>query len=188
MSKSSESSTVDSSVSAGSGDQEVTDARISNASTVTLHFSLALEDGSIIDSNFEGEPATFTMGDGSLLSGFESVLLGLKKGQKSTFSITPEHGFGQHNPSNLQTIKRQQFAPDTELSIGLVMSFADAAKGELPGVISEINADDVVVDFNHPLAGKTIVFNVHIIKVQITEAEVLAPGTTTSPGAKGVAL
>lgn len=140
--------------------------KITRKSQVKLHFSLALEDGSIIDSNFDGTPARFCMGDGSLLSGFEDVLVGMHVGQGNSFVITPEHGFGQHNPSNLQTMKRNQFAPDMTLSVGLVVSFADAAKGELPGVISAIDEDEVVVDFNHPLAGKAIVFKVKIIEVQ----------------------
>lgn len=139
---------------------------ITKASRVTLHFSLALEDGSIIDSNFEATAATFAMGDGSLLPGFEDVLIGMKAGQENSFLITPEHGFGQHNPSNLQAIKRRQFAPDIPLGVGLVVSFADAAKSELPGVISAVDNDEVIVDFNHPLAGKAILFKVRIIAVQ----------------------
>ncbi|MBV1932686.1 MAG: peptidylprolyl isomerase [Porticoccaceae bacterium] len=148
-----------------------TNGKITRNSQVTLHFSVALEDGSIIDSNFDGTPARFTMGDGSLLSGFEDVLIDMSVGQENSFLITPEHSFGQHNPSNLQTIKRKQFAPDMALSVGLVVSFADAAKGELPGVISSLNDDEVIVDFNHPLAGKAILFKVQIIKVQGIEVQ-----------------
>ena len=152
-------------------------SEITRNSQVTLHFSVALEDGAIIDSNFEGSPARFTMGDGSLLSGFEDVLIGMSVGQENSFLITPEHGFGQHNPSNLQTIKRKQFAPDMALSVGLVVSFADAAKGELPGVISSLNDDEVIVDFNHPLAGKAILFKVQIIEVQVIDVQ--APASET---------
>ena len=143
---------------------------ITETSTVTLHFSLALEDGSIIDSNFDGAPATFTMGDGSLLPGFEDALVGLSIDQRNSFVISPERGFGQHNPSNLQTLKRKEFAADMDLSVGLVISFADAAKGELPGVISTIGDEEVIVDFNHPLAGKAILFEVQIISIETADA------------------
>lgn len=146
---------------------------VTRSSTVSLYFSLALEDGSIIDSNFDRTPATFTMGDGSLLIGFEDVLIGMQVGQRQRFLIGPEQGFGQHNPSNLQTIKRGQFAPDMVLSVGLVVSFADAAKGELPGVITALDDVEVSVDFNHPLAGKVIIFDVHIVKIQ---AQAVAKG------------
>lgn len=133
---------------------------------VTLHFALRLEDGKVIDSNFEREPATFTVGDGNLLMGFEKVILGLLEGDRGTFVIKPEEGFGQRNPNNIQEIARTQFSPEIELSEGLMLSFADAQKAELPGVVQEFNEDVVVVDFNHPLAGRDIVFEVAILRIE----------------------
>ena len=159
---------------------------ITENSKVTLHFSLALEDGSIIDSNFEGAPATFTMGDGSLLPGFEDALVGLSIDQRSSFVIGPERGFGQRNPSNLQTLKRKEFATDMELSVGLVISFADAAKGELPGVISAFSDEEVIVDFNHPLAGKSILFEVQIISIETADAVSVGEGSTDVISVDGV--
>ena len=132
--------------------------------TVTLHFAIKLEDGQVIDSNFDGEPATFSVGDGNLLEGFEKSLFGLEQGMKQTLTILPENGFGMPNPSNVQRIPRTQFE-GMELEQGLVISFSDAANGELPGVISEFDEKMVSVDFNHPLAGKRISFEVAILKV-----------------------
>lgn len=138
---------------------------------VTLHFALRLEQGEIVDSTFERAPATFTVGDGSLLPSFERKLFGLTKGRRETFSVTPEEAFGQPNPANVQHFKRSQFAADMELHEGLVISFADASKAELPGVIKSFDADTVVVDFNHPLAGRTIEFDVEIIDVQSADVQ-----------------
>ncbi len=132
---------------------------------VTLHFALKLENGDIIDSTFDKAPATFTIGDGSLLPGFERKLFGLRKGSREQFHLLPEDAFGQPNPNNVQRFKRDQFDPALELHKGLVISFADASKAELPGVVSEFDAQHVVVDFNHPLAGKTIMFDVEIVEV-----------------------
>jgi len=143
----------------------MSDQIIHNESKVTLHFSLTLEDGSVVDSTFEREPATFTMGDGSLLVGFEQALLGLKAGDKNTAEVLPEQGFGQPNPNNIQTFSRSDFSVDQQLEVGLVISFADASNTELPGVVSSIEGDTVKIDFNHPLAGRTIAFNVEIIDV-----------------------
>lgn len=139
---------------------------VSEGTKVTLHFSITLASGELIDSTFEQEPATFTVGDGNLLEGFEEVVMGLSAGSKEVFTISPEKGFGQHNPSNLQTIKRDQFGDDITLEKGLVLSFADAQKAELPGVVAEFTDEEVVVDFNHPLAGKEVLFEVDIIKVE----------------------
>ena len=83
--------------------------RIDSGTTVTLHFSLALENGHIVDSNFETVPATFTVGDGNLLAGFEKSLMGLVDGDEREFSIQPENAFGQHNPQNVQAVERNNF-------------------------------------------------------------------------------
>ncbi|WGP00477.1 FKBP-type peptidyl-prolyl cis-trans isomerase [Saccharophagus degradans] len=133
---------------------------------VTLHFALTLEDGAVVDSNFESKPATFVVGDGKLLPGFEQAIFGLIAGDKKAMKIPPEQGFGQPNPNNIQEVKRKVFAADMELAQGLVVSFADANGGEMPGVIAEIGEEIVKVDFNHPLAGREITFEVEIVSVK----------------------
>ena len=133
---------------------------------VTMHFALRLPDGEVIDSNFERDPATFTVGDGNLLQGFEKAIYGLQEGDCKTLVIKPEDGFGQRNPNNVQEIARNQFGADIELEEGLMLSFADAQKTELPGVVKRFNDDVVTIDFNHPLAGHDILFEVAILKIE----------------------
>ncbi len=142
------------------------DLTIGPGTKVTLHFSLRLQDGEVIDSNFERDPATFIVGDGNLLPGFEKAIFGLLEGERKTLTISPEQGFGQRNPNNLQEFSRSDFAPDMELKEGLVLSFSDAQKTELPGVVSHFDENVVIVDFNHPLAGRDIVFDVAILKIE----------------------
>jgi len=143
----------------------MTEQRIGTDSQVTLHFSLSLENGEPVDSTFDKQPATFKIGDGSLLPGFEQQLFGLKAGDKRSFQIAPEQGFGQHNPQNVQVMPRSQFE-GMELSEGLLVIFNDAAKTELPGVVKSFDDRQVTVDFNHPLAGKALAFDVEIFDVQ----------------------
>ena len=138
---------------------------INSSSHVTLNFALHHANGETIDSTFDKGPVEFTIGDGNLLAGFEACLTGLSVGDHQTFLIAPENGFGQHNPANLQTLKRHQFGPDMVLEPGLVVSFSDAANTELPGVVKTLEGDDVVMDFNHPLAGVDLKFEVEIIAV-----------------------
>ncbi len=135
---------------------------ISPESQVTLFFEISLKNGQVIDSNYNKEAATFKIGDGNMLAGFEAVLLGLKAGDKENFELLPEQAFGQSNPSNVQTIARNKF--DMELEEGLVVSFKDPS-GELPGIVSAFDDQQVTVDFNHPLAGKCLTFKVDIVKV-----------------------
>lgn len=133
---------------------------------VTLHFALQLENGDIVDSNFEREPAVFTVGDGNLLPGFEKALFGMYEGDHKTLVIKPEDGFGQRNPNNIQEIPRSQFNAELELTEGLMLSFADAQKTELPGVVQKFDDEVVIIDFNHPLAGRDILFEVAILKIE----------------------
>lgn len=137
--------------------------QVERGTKVKLHFSLALEDGSLIDSNFDKQPASFIIGDGNLLPGFESAILGLESGQKREFTIPPENAFGQHNPQNVQDVDRTNFAED-KLEIGAVFSFQNG-DGELPGVIIGIEDEKVTIDFNHPLAGQSILFKVEILQI-----------------------
>lgn len=131
---------------------------------VTLHFAIKLEDGQVVDSNFEGSPATFSVGDGNLPEGFERALFGLADGTETALQVLPEHAFGMPNPSNVQRFPRAQFA-DMKLERGLVIAFQDANKGELPGMIDRFDEHSVHVDFNHPLAGRTLTFEVKILEV-----------------------
>ena len=144
----------------------MSEQRIGQNSTVTLHFALKFEDGSVVDSNFDKSPATFTVGDTSLLPGFERTLFGLKEGDERSFQVLPEQAFGTPNEQNVQVMPRSQFDDSMELDYGVLVIFKDAAGGEMPGVIKEFNDQQVTVDFNHPLAGKTITFDVKIVKVQ----------------------
>lgn len=147
------------------------DLRVGPNAKVTLHFSLSFEDGQLIDSTRERGAATFVVGDGSLLAGFEQKLLGLAAGSQRQFVVSPEEGFGQPNPSNIQTFKRSDFAADMELAEGLVISFADASQAELPGVVKTVTKDYVEVDFNHPLAGRNIVFDVEVLAIEVAARE-----------------
>lgn len=147
----------------------MTDLVVSENTRVFLNFSLALEDGSEVDSNFDRAPVDFVIGDGSLLPGFERKLFGMLPGDEAVFEVKPEDGFGQPNENNVQIIKREQFDADIQLEVGMMFSFADASGGELPGVVSEFDDEEVKIDFNHPLSGRTLTFAVKIHDVQPAE-------------------
>ncbi len=137
---------------------------VTSNSRVTLHFELSLDDGQVVDSNFGKTPVQFVFGDGNLLPAFEDVLLGMKVRDVASFVMLPEKAFGVHNENNVQHIPRSQFSMNLEE--GMVVSFSDAARNELPGVIAEIGGQDVMVDFNHPLAGRSLKYRVQIVAIE----------------------
>jgi len=142
---------------------------VSEGTRVYLNFSVSLEDGSEVDTNFGSDSVSFVVGDGSLLPGFERLLFGMTPGERQMFVVPPENAFGQPNDHNVQYLPREQFDDDVELEIGLVYSFADASGGELPGMIIAFDNNEVTVDFNHPLSGRTILFDVLIHRVEPVE-------------------
>ena len=139
---------------------------------VTLIFKLALSAGDVIDSTGD-ESATFEVGDGSLLPGFEAAMYGMKAGDSGELPIAAEQGFGMPNEENVHMMKRALFDVSQELVEGLVVSFADGEGGERPGVVKRLFDELVEVDFNHPLAGQDLLFSVQVKQVEQISAEIL---------------
>lgn len=140
---------------------------IGQTSEVTMHFSLALEDGTIVDSTFDSdEPLSFTMGDGTLIDGLEYAVIGLVAGDRQSINIGPDAGFGYRDETAVQEMKCSDFGKDIELKPGVVIEFDSPSGLQVPGTIIEVNGDTVKVDFSHPLAGRTVIFNVEILDVK----------------------
>lgn len=143
-----------------------------------MNFSLSLANGDIIDSNFDRPAVRFRIGDGSMLPGFEEKLLGLKAGDEVESMLQPEQAFGVVNPQNLHRFPVARFSAllEDELiptEVGSVVSFKDAAGFDLPGIVASISDSTVVVDFNHPLAGKKILFKASIDAVIAADVDTL---------------
>lgn len=143
------------------------DNSIGSNSEVLLHFDLKLEDGSAADSTrVNNKPAKMRMGDGSLTANFEACLLGLKSGDKKTFTLVADDAFGMPNPDNIHHLEKSRFNPDTPVEEGMIIAFSQPDGSEVPGIIRSVAGDSVTVDFNHPLAGQTVIFDVEILSVE----------------------
>ena len=139
---------------------------IAPASRVTLHFSLALLDGTEALSTFGDEPMSCVMGDGSLPEGLELALYGLRPGDEQTLQLTPEQAFGFHDDALIHQVPRKSFPPDIEPEPGQVIHFTTPAGDDTAGRVLELGPDQVRVDFNHPLAGHEVVFRAVILAVE----------------------
>ncbi len=141
---------------------------------VKLNFTLRLDSGDEVDST-RGKAAEFTVGDGNLLPGFEKAMFGMRAGDSASLNIEAKDAFGPHNEENVHIMRRDLFS-DLELSEGTVVSFADPTKAELPGIVKSVFGKMVEVDFNHPLAGHNVVFDVEIIEVEQVSQEIFRSG------------
>jgi FKBP-type peptidyl-prolyl cis-trans isomerase SlpA len=97
----------------------------------------------------------------------------LKAGDSRSYVLPPNKAFGEHNPENVHAIPRTQFSTDIALEEGLLIGFSGASGEELPGLVKSVNEQFVLIDFNHPLAGKDIIFEVEIIDLESLNAETL---------------
>ncbi|YCS26973.1 FKBP-type peptidyl-prolyl cis-trans isomerase [Vibrio parahaemolyticus] len=140
---------------------------ITNDSVVTLHFTIKMKDGSVADSTHNmGKPAKFVMGDGSLSENFEQCLVGLQSGENKAIELKAQDAFGMPSPDHIHHMDRTKFVGEAEVEVGTIMAFSGPDGMEIPGIITEIAGDSVTVDFNHPLAGQDVTFEVEILSVE----------------------
>ncbi len=131
-----------------------------------MHFSITLADGMLVESSFDDEPQTFVVGDGSVDKGLELALIGLRPNERQTLTLMPGQAFGRRDESNVKWVPKTSFPADMRLEPGQIIGFTAANGEELAGAVLEIDEERVKVDFNHPLAGREIVFEVHILAVE----------------------
>jgi len=136
---------------------------------LTLHYRLATIDGTDIVSTFDGNPATLMLGQGQLAPVLEELLLGLPEGTRKVFELEPGVGFGPRNPELIQAVSRatleENSVPGNEYKVGDLVDFAAPGGGRFAGVLREMRDDSAVFDFNHPLAGQPVKFEVNLISV-----------------------
>ncbi|MEM9101803.1 MAG: FKBP-type peptidyl-prolyl cis-trans isomerase [Pseudomonadota bacterium] len=143
-------------------------------SRVLAHISLFLEDGSMADTTKNtNEPAWILMGTDEFSPAFEKQVIGLKAGENKRFVLDVDDAFGPSNPENIHFMDITQFPADVELEEGNIVAFEQPSGATVPGLITEVKEGSVRVDFNHPLAGKKIIFDIDVLKVESSQAQSL---------------
>ncbi len=131
-----------------------------------MHFSLSLEDGTPAISTFDEEPLMFQMGDDTLQPGLELGLFGLRPGDTQTLTLTPEQAYGLHDEQLIYQLPLSDFSDKLQPEPGQVVAFTTPEGEEAPGIILKVDAEQVKVDFNHPLSGRNVVYRVEILSVE----------------------
>lgn len=131
-------------------------------SLVTLHYRITLPNGQPLISTFDATPATLQLGAGEMLPGMEQLIIGLEIGSNHVFELEPENAFGPHRPELMERVKREHM-PNEEIEAMSIMEFTAPDGSRYSGLVREIDAQSALIDFNHPLAGKSIRFEVKII-------------------------
>ena len=134
-------------------------------SYLTLRYRLTLADGTEAVSTFGMGPATLALGTGQLALPLERCLIGMRVGTREAFTLAPEAAFGPRNPELIQRILRTALPREIEEAPGSRIAFTDASGAQFAGTLVEKDATHAVFDFNHPLAGNTVVFEAEIIGI-----------------------
>lgn len=141
---------------------------VKQGSKVTLDYEGRLESGEVFDSSKHGDhshPLEFEVGSGRVIPGFEDAVLGMSINDEKEFSIEPENAYGQRDDRLTKEIPRSALPPEPEPQKGMALMMK-TPQGDIPVMISEVKPESVVLDFNHPLAGKKLIFKIKILKVE----------------------
>lgn len=133
--------------------------------TVRVHYTGTLEDGTQFDSSRGAEPLEFAMGQGQLIAGFENAVAGLTTGESCTVTLAPEQAYGESNPDMVQQVARELMPEDVELEPGMVLQ-GQAGDGSVDNfTVVSLTEETVTLDANHPLAGKTLTFEIELVAI-----------------------
>ena len=134
-------------------------------SLVTLHYRLATGDDTELVSTFDATPATLQLGSGELAPPLEACVAGLAVGERHVFLLEPEQAFGVHNPQLVQRMARKELPGGGKIELHSLVEFATPAGARFAGLLRELDADSALIDFNHPLAGKSVRFEVEVVGI-----------------------
>ena len=138
--------------------------KVENNKVVAVHYTGKFPGSEeIFDTSTEREPMEFLVGHKNMIEGFEQELLGAEVGEKREFTLLPERAYGHRNEDAIQEVPREQFPDDLEVGM---MFQAQSDQGPMQFSINEILEDTVKIDFNHPMSGKTLKFNVEVISIR----------------------
>lgn len=148
---------------------------------VSMHYTLTDDSGDVLDSSRGGEPFSYLHGHNNIIPGLEKALEGTEAGFKSKVTVAPAEGYGEKNAEAVFEAPREHFPPDMKLDIGARV-YADGPNGPITLTVVKLTESGAVLDANHPLAGKTLHFDVEITTVRTATTEELAHGHVHGEG------
>lgn len=139
---------------------------VQEGDTITVEYEGRLDDGTVFDSSDKHEePLEFTVGEGKIIKGFDQAVVGMEVGEEKEVTVPPEQAYGQYNPELVRDLPRNVFPEDQEVQPGMVFMMALPDGRQVPVRIAEVAEEQVKVDLNSPLAGKTLTFTIKVVDI-----------------------
>ena len=160
--------------------------QVKNGDTVRVHYHGKLTDGSTFDSSEGRDPLEFTVGSGQVIKGFDDAMLNMQPGEKKTVNIPVEQAYGQRNNDMIMEYPKSEFPADMNPEVGMELHMSDNMGNVFPVVIAEVQQEMVMLDANHPLAGRSLHFAVEVADVREASEQEKQIGQVAQPqGAAG---
>lgn len=141
------------------------DAVIEEGKSVKFDYTLKVEE-QLVDKSEGRGPLEYVHGKNMIVKGLEKELVGLKVGDKKVVTVTPEEGYGAVDPNAIVEFPKEKLAIDQEVKVGMVLTLPTESGKKYSGVVIEVKEETFVINFNHPLAGRELVFDVEIVEVK----------------------
>ena len=140
--------------------------KVENGNNVKVHYTGTLEDGQQFDSSRDrGETLNFTIGKGQMIPGFEEAVMGMEVGETKDITLTPDQAYGDKMEEAIQPVSRQNFPPDFQVEIGAMVQGSTAEGMPIQATIVGEDEENIILDMNHPLAGKSLNFNIELVEI-----------------------
>ncbi len=149
---------------------------VQDGMVVGLHYTLRLDDGEVVDTSAGRSPLEFLQGEGQIIPGLEQELYGMSIGEEKQVTVAPADAYGLRDPNALELVPFDVFPPDLELSEGMRLHMRNQAGQVFTVSVAELQEEGALIDFNHPLAGETLYFDVKIATLRAATPEELAHG------------
>jgi len=167
---------------AAAAEESKNDAVIKDGMLVSLEYTLSGEDGKMIESNQGKEPLGYVQGQHMMIPGLERELTGMKVGQEKHVIVKPEDAYGPVDPRAVQEVSKDKVPPEGQ-KVGAILTARSPQGMPIPVRVKEVKEQTVVLDFNHPMAGKTLVFDVKVLDIQTAPPPQAAqPSPPAAPG------
>lgn len=139
--------------------------QVKQGDKVKVNYTGKLQDGQVFDSSEGVDPLQFTVGAGEVIPGFDQAVIGLESGAKTTVDIDPENAYGPRNEELVATVNKKDLPEDLEYSLGGQLQVTQENGNMFMVTVTDVSEDSITLDANHPLAGKTLIFDIELVEI-----------------------
>ena len=145
--------------------------KVENGSFVSVDYKGILEDGQVFDTSHGRQPIEIQMGAGRLIKGFENELMGMALNEKKVFTLAPEDAYGQRDEDQTHSFPRSEFPPGIKPRVGMTIGLSNPEGQQVPARIVHLDDEKLTLDLNHPLAGKSLTFEIQVVGISSTQTQ-----------------